>query len=104
MAATVVHAADILKAANEAVGDLDARFAEVAQYLVAAAKDRAPVVSGNLRDSIDFVYDSPTSGVLRANEFYAGWVELGLGKRKATPFMRRTIDETQGDVQRILTR
>ena len=72
---------------------------EVAQL----ARDNAPVVSGDLRDSISGTVDG-LLGTVAVEVFYASWVEFGTsgGRNQASPFLVPAAQEGRANFVRRL--
>jgi HK97 gp10 family phage protein len=66
-----------------------------AETLADAAKDRAPVLTGALRDSIEASLDHDAEGffgVVIAQVPYAGFVEFGTSRQRPQPFLREALE------------
>jgi HK97 gp10 family phage protein len=90
-----VDGAAVLEIARKKMGP---KMEEMANKILAAAKDNAPVDTGELRDSghveqkdeitYDIVFDAP---VLNGSGSYARYVEEGTSKMDAQPYLRPAI-------------
>ena len=63
--------------------------------LLPEAKSITPVITGFLRDSEEVVQTGLQEAVLRANAYYAKFVEFGTIYMDAEPFFRPAIDSKQ---------
>ncbi len=96
-------------------GDLDETVAEAleasAEIIAAAARARAPVETGTLRDSIR-VRPTDTGRAVEATAFYAHMVENGTVKTPPRPFLvpafeankAQIDDRIRAAVQRLIDR
>lgn len=68
------------------------------------AKQRTPVRTGNLRNSITHLVEDgdEKAAVIGTNVEYAPYVELGTVKQKPQPYLRPAIEDHVGEYQRIL--
>ncbi len=76
-------AAEVAKAVAITTLDVEAR-----------AKENAPVLTGNLRASINSQSQDLT-GVVAVGADYGYWVEVGTHKRAATPYLRPAMEAAQ---------
>lgn len=65
-----------------------------------AAKN-APVDTGRLRNSITHETEQDYA-IIGTNVEYAPYQELGTSKMKAQPYLRPAVDQSQGDIKKIL--
>lgn len=81
---------------------------EAAKVMVAAAKAKAPVETGKLRDGIQQKAGERTANsateVVFNKVFYSGFVEYGTKKMRKRPFMRPAFDESKQRMAEIATR
>lgn len=93
--------ADIERARADLVSD--EIFEEAARthrmVLVPAAKQEAPVVSGELRDSITSTIADGTL-TLTASADHADYVHDGTSKQTANPFLDRAVRRTADDLEK----
>ena len=68
----------------------------------AGAKDKAPIDTGNLQNSIAGEMDGPLSGKVIAGADYAAYVELGTHKAAAQPFMVPSAEEARAPFKAAL--
>ena len=57
-----------------------------------SAKERAPVDTGNLKDSIGVTRHSPLSGEVGPTAEYGYWVEMGTSRMAPQPYMAPAAD------------
>lgn len=93
----------LAKVSGQIVVNLD----EVGQFVVEQARNRAPVGTGRLRDSITYIVevkDGRPRAVVGApkREFYAIYQELGTKSQPAHPFLRPAVYENAKEIVRIL--
>lgn len=66
------------------------------------AARKAPVDTGNLRNSIVFKVDSPSDSVIiGTNVEYGKYQEFGTSRMKAQPYLRPAVDEHLDEYKRI---
>ena len=108
MASNIKIAVD-LKSLDKLVRNLQRDLPEVAEDVVTmatmqierTAKEKCPVDTGRLRDSIhsDIEKDSDgTTGSVGTDVEYGPHVELGTSKMQAQPFMKPAMDENKEDI------
>ena len=67
-----------------------------------AAKNLAPVDTGNLRNSITHVIDSQGKAArVGTNVHYGPYVELGTSKMAAQPYLSPALDQNKGNIRKI---
>ena len=68
------------------------------------AKQRTPVRTGNLRNSITHMVEDgkEKAAVIGTNVEYAPYVELGTSKQKPQPYLRPAIEDHVSEYQKIL--
>lgn len=69
-------------------------------FIEGQAKDRAPVDTGNLRNSITHAEDS-TSTTIGSAVSYSVFQELGTSKMPAHPFLRPAIEQNESNLKNI---
>lgn len=90
--------AELEKAAREAV-------AAAAELVVATAKDRAPVDTGRLRDSIHIDEEAEGTYVVAGDHevFYGNMVEHGTVDAAAHPFLLPALEENRSAIEAAVT-
>lgn len=78
------------------IGPVEAGFRPAAEELVKVAQALAPVRTGRLRASVRFESTGTTSGVLRADAPYAGYVEHGTNDTPRQPFLEEAAPSFRG--------
>lgn len=95
---------------DAAAGVLDKAAMEGAQIVLNDAKNKAPVDTGKLRDSLILKKSKVKNPKVRG-EYYVSKksgaehfapVELGISKMKAQPFLRPAVDENMGKVAKTI--
>jgi len=86
--------------------DILNKLEEVGQLVSAKAKTNAPVITGALRDSIDYEIIKVAETVrVGTNIPYGPIVELGLGRLKYPRFfLKRALEESKGRIIKIFNR
>lgn len=108
---TFVEGADELAKMFEDMGDvaqdiLEQASKEAAEIVLASAKQKVPVDTGKLRDSLDIklektrreskkIWQVYSKGVSKGGVRYGFAVEGGTYKMKAQPFLRPALDENK---------
>lgn len=77
---------EYFQSVREEVGDLEEVFKQYGDKVVREAKENAPVRTGALRDSLDYVADK-NSVAFVAGVDYASYVELGTSKMDPQPYL-----------------
>ena len=83
--------------------------------VLAAAKEKVPVDTGALRDSLKIRAIKPRRGrfgvgvvtgkdLFKGDQFYGAFVELGTKKQPARPFLRPALKENEEGAKRTLRR
>ncbi len=121
MAATV-----IIKGAKELLRKLKAMDTKLAKKvtrqalrksakpMLAAAKSRAPVITGGLRDSLKLragrrkkdrvsIAVVTAAGWFKGDQFYAAFVEVGTSQAPAHPYLRPAFDNTRSESLQIIS-
>ena len=88
-------AADLTKASTSAQLKAGQVVRKAGADLERIAKQRAPVDTGNLRNSIGTTAHSPTSVEVGPTASYAAYVELGTYKMAAQPYMGPATDAVE---------
>ena len=68
------------------------------------AKQRCPVDTGNLRNSITHQQEDQNTELIGTNVEYAPYVELGTVKMRARPYLRPAVDGHKAEYRAILER
>lgn len=66
------------------------------------AKQKCPVDTGRLRNSITHQQEGKRTVAIGSNVVYAPFVELGTIRMKAQPYLRPAIEEHSADYQRVV--
>lgn len=66
-----------------------------------AAKEKCPVDTGRLRNSISHEVEND-EGIIGTNVEYAPYVEFGTYKMKAQPFLQPALNENKDKINKIL--
>jgi HK97 gp10 family phage protein len=69
-----------------------------ARVVEAWAKNLCPVDTGNLMNSIQVDEVSPTQAIIAPHTDYAEFVEFGVSRMAAQPYMRPAIDEHEREI------
>jgi HK97 gp10 family phage protein len=76
---------------------LSVKMEQIGQAVVAEARVLVPVDTGQLRDSIGFIYRQENMTLtVYADKYYALWVELGTRNMAARPFLRPALLRVKG--------
>ena len=95
------------------IGEISGRVTQnmelAAEFAAQQAKSLAPVRTGKLRDSIVGVVETRAHGEgvegivgVKAEKFYARFVELGTRKSPAHPFLRPAVFDHAKEIVRII--
>lgn len=95
------------KVHDEIVRRLASRLSAVGELLVAEAKLRAPVDTGNLRNSIDYAVDEQELSLVYGTPVYYGvYQELGFltatGRFVQNPYLLPALLENRGRIMELL--
>lgn len=85
-------AADLSNAGPQALHKSGMILRKTAFDIVAAAKNRAPVDTGNLKGSIGADFPTPLSADIGPAAEYGKWVEFGTSRMAPQPFMGPAAD------------
>lgn len=110
MARTLTIKAGSMKGFNNIVRKLQKAVPAAAEETVkasclameATAKEKCPVDTGRLRDSINTRIekeDGDITGIVSTDVEYAGYVEHGTSKMSAKPYMKPAFDEHKKDIE-----
>lgn len=73
--------------------DLRKELEEIGEDAAANARRMAPVATGALRNSIDYIVEEDSRLYLYAGVEYGAYVELGTRKMAAQPFLRPGLEQ-----------
>jgi HK97 gp10 family phage protein len=79
--------------------EVEAQLLRIAQAGARGASRRAPVRTGQLRDSYE-AESEPGEARFGSNLDYAKYVELGTWKMRAQPHLRPAIDDAKAEAKR----
>jgi len=71
-------------------------------YIRSNAKSRAPILTGNLKSSIEYKVNGKESVTLGTNVEYAIYVEKGTGKMKSQPFLTPAVERHMSGIRTII--
>lgn len=89
---------DLSKYGDEVQAEVVEKVKQITLRTEADAKSNAPVDSGRLRNSIQSVIKTDSSGVsgeVIVNAEYGAFVEYGTSKQKAQPFLTPAFNKNQ---------
>jgi HK97 gp10 family phage protein len=73
----------------------------IGKSVVGVVKNEAPVISGKLRDGVDYVIEDDGLYIFDDVD-YAPLVEFGTYRMRANPFMRRGIFKSVENIRKII--
>ncbi|MDV2883834.1 MULTISPECIES: HK97-gp10 family putative phage morphogenesis protein [Alkalihalophilus] len=93
------------KAVLEALTGAEKRtLTAIGEFMESETKVRAPVDTGNLRDSVGYrVNEADKTVSYGTNTEYALWVEKGTSKKTAQPFITPAKDENASRITSLVT-
>ena len=65
------------------------------------AKEKCPVDTGNLRNSIAHAQKDANTESIGTNVHYAPYVELGTRKMRAQPYLRPAVEDHRAEYEKI---
>ena len=74
---------------------------EIGEQLSTKASQKAPVDTGELRDSVGYEVESDAA-TIGATAKHAPYVELGTSKAPAQPFLETTVMDNVGTIEKII--